>query len=87
MSGDRTGENWHVVSPFEDADYPPLGVRLRDGGDFPRQDLEVLDLQTKIANRVFRVCIEARADQDEFWPQAIGELLETLSKCGVVRGS
>ena len=74
---DRARQDRHVVAPFEHAHDPALGVSFGDRDDLPGQDLEVLDFQAQVAHRVLGVGVEARADQDQLRPDAVGQLLES----------
>ena len=75
MSRDAGGENGNVVSSLEHAHDSPLGVGLGDLDDLRGQDLEVLDLETQVADRVLGVGVEARADQNELGLDAVGQRL------------
>ena len=74
MCSDRAGQDRHVVASLQHTHNPPLGMGLRDRDELLRQDLEVLDLESQISDRVFGVSIEARADQDELRLDSVGKL-------------
>ena len=86
MGGDAAGQDGDVVAPLEHAHDPPAGVRLGDRDDLLGQDLEVLDFQAQVADRVLGVGVEARADQDQLGPDAVGQVLEARAERGVILG-
>ncbi len=87
MCDDGTCQNRHVVSPFENADDPSLRMRLRDGDYLSRQDVKIFDLQSQVTHRIFSVSVEARADHNEFWPEAVRQIGKTRTKCRMIVGS
>ncbi len=78
------GQDGHVVTALEDADDPPIGVSRRDRYELFGQDLEIFDLQSEVADGVFGMCIEARADQDELRFDLVRETFQASSKCRMV---
>ena len=81
MCGDCAGEDGDVVAPLEHAHDPAPRVSFRDRDDLSREDLEILDLQSQVADGVFGMGVEARTDQDELRPnggrRASPDLIET----------
>ncbi len=70
MGRDAAGQNGNVVSPLEHADHSTVRMRLGHGDQFLSQDLEVLDLQSQVADRILGVSVEARTDQNELGSHA-----------------
>ena len=54
MRHDAGGENGDVVASLEDAENAPLGMGFRHLDDLGCQGLEIFDLETQVANRVFQ---------------------------------
>ena len=73
MRRDAGGENGNVVASLQDAENSSLGMRLGNLDDLRRQGLEVFDLETQVADGVFGVGVEARADQNELGFDAVGQ--------------
>ena len=84
MGGDRTGQDGNVVTPLEQAHDAALGVVSATDDNFAGEHLKIVNLETKITNRVLGMGIEAGADQDQFRPDAAGNLLKTGSECRVI---
>src|SRR4051794_21655468 len=73
MCHDASGENRNVVSALENAENPPLGMSFRYLDDLCGQGLEVFNLETQVADGVFDMGIEPRADQNKLGLDAIGQ--------------
>ena len=84
MRRDAAGQDRDVVSPFEDADDPPLGVRLGDVRRSPWSVDEVLDFESEVAHGILRVGVESRADQDKLGLELIRQRLQSRTKRGEV---
>ena len=84
MLGDTAGEDRHVVSPFQDADDSPLGVRLGHVHDGACQFDEILHVEAQAPDGVLRVCVETCADEDQFGAASIGQGLQASTEGGVI---
>ena len=58
----------------------PRGMGLGHGHNRGGQRLEVLDLQAQVADRVFGMRVEPRADEDQLRAVLVGELLQGVRK-------
>src|SRR5689334_17817292 len=80
MSRDRIAQDIDVVSTFQDTDDSPRCVGLRDLDDDLGQGREVFGLESEGADRIERVAVEARAEDDELRANAIGERREVVAE-------
>ena len=73
MSRDAGGEDRNVVSSLENAENSPLGMSFGHLDNLLGQGLEVFDLESQVADGVFGMGVEPRADQNELGFDAVGQ--------------